>query len=90
MPGNGPHHWYFPGKTPWIAWVLYSLLFANTITGLVAFPIYGHFAHVSPATRDWLDTRFIEIQFVLLGLIALVFVIYRKNVRYEYRGAKRK
>jgi high-affinity Fe2+/Pb2+ permease len=86
MPGSGPHHWYFVGKTPWIAWVLYVLLGVNTIAGLVGVPIYEHFAHRSLG----FDERFIEIQFILLALIGLVFVIYRKNVRHEDRGVRRK
>ncbi len=84
MPGNGPHHWYFVGKTPWIAWALYVLLGVNTIAGLVGVPVYEHFAHRSLGFQE----RFIEIQFILLALIGLVFVIYRKNVRYEGRDPK--
>ncbi len=86
MPGNGPHRLEFVGKTPRIVWALAMLLFLNTIAGLVCIPIYEHFAHRSLG----LDDRFIEIQFSLLALIGLVFFIYRKDVRYVYRGPKRK
>jgi len=86
MPGGGPHHWYFVGKMPWIATVLFVLLFVNSFAGFVLVPAYEHFAH---RTISYMD-RFIEIQFILLVLIGLVFLIYRKNVRSEYRGTKRK
>jgi hypothetical protein len=83
---HGPHRLEFVGKTPRIAWALAVLLGANTITGLIAIPAYEHFAHRSLG----FDNRFIEIQFVLLVLIGLVFLIYRKSIRYTYRGTKQK
>jgi hypothetical protein len=92
MPGVGPHRFYFVDKAPWIFGVLVALLFVNTTAGLVALPMLEHFRsrliHSRPA--EWYDSRFIAIQFILLALIGLVFVIYRRNVRYEYRGMKRK
>jgi hypothetical protein len=36
-----------------------------------------------------LDDELRNIQFVLLALIVLAFIIYRKDVRYEYRGTRR-
>jgi hypothetical protein len=86
MPGHGPHGLGFVGKTAWIAWALFVLLGVNTVAGLVGVPAYEHFAH-RPLR---FDERFIDIQFILLALIGLVFLIYRKNVRYVYRGTKRK
>jgi len=85
MPGFGSHGFEFVGKAPWIFWVLAVLLFANSIAGLVAVPLYEHFAHRSLG----FDDHFLEIQFTLLALIGLVFLIYRKQVRYVYRGRKR-
>jgi hypothetical protein len=92
MPGNGPYRWYFVGKTPWIAWVLCVLLFGNTLAGMVCFPLYERFVHhpVRSPMAAWFQTHFVGIQFVLLALVVLVFVTYRKDVRYEYRGAKRR
>jgi hypothetical protein len=84
MPGTGPHRLEFVGKTPWIFTLLAVLLFVNTFAGLIVVPAYGRFAHRSLRYED----RFIEIEFVLLALIGLVFLIYRKNVRYVYRGPK--
>ncbi len=82
MPDSGPHHLEFIGKTPWIATVLFVLLFVNTFAGLVFLPLYEHFAHRAISYVD----RFVEVQFVLLALIGLVFLIYRKHIRYTYRG----
>jgi hypothetical protein len=86
MPGHGPHGLEFVGKTAWIAWALFVLLGVNTVAGLVGVPAYEHIAH-RPLR---FDERFIDIQFILLALIGLVFLIYRKNVRYVCRGTKRK
>ena len=82
MPGGGPHHLEFIGKTPWIGRVLFVLLLVNSFAGFVFVPLYGHFVH---RTISYID-RYLEIQFVLLALIGLVFLIYRKRVRYTYRG----
>ena len=90
VPGGGGHRWYFVGKTPLVAKMLYLLLFANTFAGLIGFPIYDHFAHVDAGRKDSLVNLFLVLQFGLLALLALVFFIYRKDVRYEYRGWKRK
>jgi hypothetical protein len=86
MPSGGLHRFEFIGKTPWIAWALAVLLGVNTIVGLIAVPAYEHFAHRSLGFGE----RFLEIQFVLLAAIGLVFLIYRKNARYTNRGVKRK
>jgi len=86
MPGHGPHQLEFIGKTPWIARVLFVLLLVNSFVGFVFFPVYEHFAHRSISYVD----RFLGFQCVLLALIGLVFLICRKNVRYVYRGARRK
>jgi hypothetical protein len=82
MPGNGPHRLEFVGKTPWVFTVLVALLFVNTFAGLIGIPVYEHFAH---RTISYGDRLFLESQFVLLALIGLVFLIYRKSVRYTYR-----
>jgi hypothetical protein len=83
MPGSGPHHLEFVGKTPLIATVLFVLLFVNSFVGFVFVPVYEHFAH---RTISYPDHLFLESQFALLALIGLVFLIYRKRVRYTYRG----
>jgi hypothetical protein len=92
MLGIGPHRWYFAGRTPWIAKVLFVLLIANSFADPVCFPVYEHFARrpISVPLVAWLDVHFIETQFVLLALLAIVFFIHRKAVRYEDRSAKRK
>ena len=92
MPGSGPHRFFFVGKQPWVFVALIVLLFANTIAGVIALPILQHFrlGFVHSRAAEWYDGRFLAIQFILLVLIGIVFVIYRKDFRYEYRGLKRK
>jgi hypothetical protein len=36
----------------------------------------------APVVICWCAARFIEIQFILLALLAAIFVIFRKRVRY--------
>ena len=42
----------------------------------------------APAILCWYADRAITIQFVLLALIAVTMLIFRKRVRYVYRGRK--
>jgi hypothetical protein len=86
MPGNARHEFEFIGKTPWILGVLVVLLGVNSFAGIVFFPVYEHFTHRSISYLG----RFLGVQFILLALIGLVFVIRRKAVRYVERGAGRK
>jgi len=90
MPGRGPHHWYFVGRQPRIFLVLVALLLLDSLLGIFCFPLYEHFAHraLSAPIAVWLEGHFNAIQFTLLAAIALVFIIYRKDLRYEYRGRR--
>jgi hypothetical protein len=93
----GARRFEFVSKTPWIASALVILLFGNTFAGLVCLPAYHHFARSSlsdharvPAVHWYEESGFVEIQFGLLPLIAIVLIISRKNVRYSYRGTRLK
>lgn len=97
MPGSGPHRFEFVGRTPWVASALVILLVVNTLAGLVCLPIYRQFAHSPLSNHAWAagfrwyeEIGFVGIQFVLPALIGIVLLIYRKDVRYAYRGREGK
>ena len=85
MPG-GRHTFYFVGKEPLALWAVASLLFANTFL-MLSLEFGGKYflpKHV-PEIVHWYGVNSITIQFVLLGLLAAVFMTYRKRVDYIRR-----
>jgi hypothetical protein len=85
MPG-GRHKFEFVGRAPLALWVLASLLFANT--GLMLSLDFGSkYFHPKQAPKilSWYSDHSIVIQIILLVLLAAVFIIFRKRVRYTGR-----
>jgi hypothetical protein len=74
MPGAG-HRFYFVGKVPFAFWGLSCLLFANTLLMMLLPKATG-------GPLRWYEDNSIAIQFVLLGFLAAVLVIFRKRVRW--------
>jgi hypothetical protein len=82
MPG-GRHHFEFAGKEPLVFWATFSLLFANTVLMLtVDFLGKYFFPNHVPEIVTWYSDRSIAIQFILLALLAVIFIVFRKRVRY--------
>ncbi len=85
MPG-GQHRFEFVGKEPLALWIVASLLFANT--ALMLLPessgkyILGQHG---PKISHWYASHSIAIQFFLLAVLAAIFIIFRKRVRYIRR-----
>ena len=82
MPG-GRHRFEFVGKEPLVFWVIASLLFANTFL-MLTLDFGGKYflPKHAPAIVSWYSDRSIMIQFLLLALLAAIFIIFRKRVRY--------
>ena len=76
------HRFEFEGKEPVAFWIVISLLLANTILMLL-FSFTGKYflPQNAPEVVRWYDTNSITIQFVLLALLALLFIAFRKRVR---------
>jgi hypothetical protein len=83
---GGRHRFEFVGKEPLALWVAVSLLFANTVLMFTPDFISKHFSKHALRIFSWYSDRSIAIQFILLALLAGIFVIFRKRVRY-IRGA---
>jgi hypothetical protein len=82
MPG-GRHRFEFVGKEPLAFWVAASMLFANTILMLTLdFGGKYFFPKHPPEIVSWYSDRSIVMQFILLAVLAAIFVIFRKHVRY--------
>jgi hypothetical protein len=82
MPG-AQHRFEFEGKEPLAIWIVALLLFANTILMLspgVAVSVLNFTGMV-----HWYEANSITIQFILLGLLAVIFIAFRKRVRYIRR-----
>jgi len=98
---GGRHRFEFVGKEPLVAWVVASLLLANTF--LLLFLEFGAKYFLSKASLSlqpcealvergiqyhapevvcWYARHSIAIQFVLLALLAAIFMIFHKRVRY--------
>jgi hypothetical protein len=82
MPG-GRHRFEFVGKEPLAFWMTASLLFVNTVL-MLTLDFGGKYFLPKQAPRivSWYSDRSIEIQFILLALLASIFAIFRKRVRY--------
>src|SRR6266481_5664550 len=79
MPGRR-HRFEFVGKEPLAFWVTVSLLFANTVLIFtVDFVGKYFFPKHAPAIVSWYSDRSIAIQFILLALLAAIFIIFRKR-----------
>jgi hypothetical protein len=82
MPG-GRHKFEFVGKEPLALWVSASLLFANTVL-MLSLDFGSKYFHPTQASKilSWYSDHSIAIQIILLVLLAAVFIIFRKRVRY--------
>jgi hypothetical protein len=82
MPG-GQHKFEFRGYEPLALWIVAALLFANT--ALMLLLEFGR-KHIvpqhAPEMADWYASNSIAIQFVLLAVLAAIFLTFRKRVRY--------
>jgi hypothetical protein len=97
MPGNGRRHFEFVGETPLTVWAAMVLLFANTLVGF-ALMVFRPVVHMPPDDQGlhkfattaivWHAKHWSASQLALLALLALLLVIYRKNIRYISRGPK--
>lgn len=83
MPG-GRHKFYFVGKAPLVFSMAISLLLANTFLMLLL-EFAGRYIlpQKPPETIQWYRDNSITIQFVLLGLLAAILILFRKRVRYS-------
>jgi hypothetical protein len=80
---GGRHRFEFVGKDPLVLWVVASLLFANTaLMLLLEFGGKYFLPKHAPVIVYWYAGRSIEIQFVLVALLAAIFIVFRKRVRY--------
>ena len=78
-----PHKFEFEGKEPVAFWIVISLLFGNTILMLLLnFTSKSFLPQNAPEVVRWYESNSIAIQFVLLALLAAIFLVYRKRVRY--------
>ena len=74
------------GKEPLVLWIVISLLFAKTVLMLLPESSEKYlFARLAPEVAHWYVDHSIAIQFVLLALLATVFIVFRKRVRYIRR-----
>jgi uncharacterized protein YqhQ len=86
MPGSGAHKFYFVEKVPLAFKFVLSLLFANTVLMLLPAFAGKHFLTThAPSLFSWYDDHSILIQFVLLGVLAAILVVFRKRVQYVGR-----
>jgi hypothetical protein len=87
MPVVAGHKFYFAEKVPLAFSFVFSLLFANTLLMLLlAFAGKYFLPKHAPWVVSWYDDHSILIQFVLLGILAVILVIFRKRVRYFGRN----
>lgn len=85
MPGAG-HRFYFVGKVPLSFFVLLCLLFLNTfLMLLLEFAGKYFLPKTSVGGLRWYQENSTTIQFVLLGLMAAVVIIFRKRVHWNGR-----
>lgn len=85
MPG-GQHKFEFVGKEPLALWIVAALLFANTaLMLLLEFGRMYILPQHAPEMVDWYAGRSIAIQFILLAVLAAIFIVFRKRVRYIRR-----
>jgi amino acid transporter len=77
MPGGG-HRFYFVGKVPLPFSVLLCFLFLNTFLMLFL-------PKATVGALSWYEDNSIKIQLVILALMAVVVVIFRKHIRWESR-----
>jgi membrane protein implicated in regulation of membrane protease activity len=86
MPGCGRHRFEFLGKKPLAFFVVVALLFVNTFLLLLLEFAGKYFLPKNvPATVQWYQDNSVAIQFVLLALLAIILIIFRKRVRYSVR-----
>lgn len=85
MPG-GQHRFEFVGTEPLAVWIVVSLIFANTLLmSLLEFGSRYVLPERVPQIVYWYGDRSIAIQFILLAVLAAIFIIFRKRVRYFRR-----
>jgi hypothetical protein len=78
MPGSSTHIFQFEGKEPLAFWIVFSLLFANTILMLLLGFAGKYFLPQNPPELvRWYEANSITIQFVLLALLAVIFIVFR-------------
>ena len=83
---GGRHVFYFVDKEPLVLWVVAALLFANTF--LMLSLEYGSkfiLARHVPPIVNWYQDNSIAIQFVLVVMLAAIFLFFRKRVRHVGR-----
>jgi hypothetical protein len=86
MPGGGRHRFEFVGKEPPAFLVVATLLFVNTFLLLLLEFAGKYFLPKNvPAPLQWYQDNSIAIQFVLLALLAIILIVFRKRVRYSVR-----
>lgn len=86
MLGLSRYRFEFVGKEPLAVWIVVSLLFANTILMLLLSITGSYFLPQNvPLMIRWYEANSITIQFVLLALLALIFIFYRRRIRYIRR-----
>jgi uncharacterized protein YqhQ len=83
---GGRHRFEFVGREPLAFWVAVALLFANTVLMLAPNFVSEYFSKHAPKIFSWYSDRSIAIQLILLALLAGIFMIFRKRVRYIRRG----
>jgi hypothetical protein len=84
--GLSRYRFEFVGKEPLAIWIVVSLLFANTILMLLLSITGSYFLPQNvPLMIRWYEANSITIQFVLLALLALIFIFYRRRIRYIRR-----
>jgi hypothetical protein len=82
MPG-GQHKFEFMGNEPLALWIVAALLFANTaLMLLLEFGRKYIVPRHAPEMVDWYAGHSIAIQFILLAVLAAIFLIFRKHIRY--------
>jgi len=82
MPG-GQHKFEFLGNEPLALWIVVALLFANTaLMLLLEFGRKYIVPQPAPGIVDRYAGRSIALQFILLAMLAAIFLIFRKRVRY--------
>jgi hypothetical protein len=83
---GGRHRFEFVGKEPLALWVTVPLLFANTVLMFTLdFGGKYFFPKHAPEIVSWYSDRSIAIQFILVALLAAIFIVFRKRVRYIRR-----
>ena len=82
MPVAG-HKFYFVGKVPLVFSAAVLLLFLNTFLMLLL-EFAGKYCvpKQAPWIVSWYGDRSLLVQFVLLGLLAAILIIFRKRVHY--------